>query len=75
MAFTATDDARRRRRDEREFRVVYAASFLLVLPIVGLVHLIPRPWRPNLAGSPDRLSVFGETRALIDSTIPFAFMG
>ena len=71
MAFTATDDARRRRRDEREFRVVYAASFLLVLPIVGLVHLIPRPWRPNLAGSP----VFGETRALIDSTIPFAFMG
>ena len=75
MALTATHDARRRRGDEREYRIFYVISFLLLLPIVTLVHLIPRPWRPRLTGSSERLSVFGETRQLINSTIPFAFMG
>ncbi|MEM6665505.1 MAG: hypothetical protein AAF638_03795 [Pseudomonadota bacterium] len=64
-----------RRADRREFRLVYALSFIFFLVIAVFARLLPRSRRPYPLGSGDYRSIVGEARAITNMTIPYAFMG
>jgi hypothetical protein len=64
-------DGALRRAAEREYRVLSALAFIVLLPVVAVMRLLP----PRVRGgaSPHR-SVFAEARAKADAVIPIVFM-
>ncbi|WP_293867385.1 hypothetical protein [uncultured Alsobacter sp.] len=64
-------DGASRRAAEREYRVLSVLAFIVLLPIVLAMRLLP----PRLRGSAyAHRSVFAETRARADAVIPIVFM-
>jgi len=74
-ASPASARLRARRAEEREFRLLYAVSFVFFLVVVAAVRLLPRPWRPRLVGSGADRSIIAEAKAAASIAIPYAFMG
>lgn len=64
--------ARLNRSEQASFRRIYIASFPLFLAAAVIARLVAPLAAGRTAGA--RRSVFGEAKALADSTIPFAFM-
>ncbi|TCT04942.1 hypothetical protein EDC22_11436 [Tepidamorphus gemmatus] len=64
--------ARLSRSEQASFRRIYIASFPLFLAAAVIARLVAPLASGRTAGQ--RRSVFGEAKALADSTIPFAFM-
>ena len=56
-----------------EYGVYFAASFLLFLPVVLVNRVLPKALRP-LAPMDEPRSIFGETKALTNTVVPFVFM-
>lgn len=57
-----------------EFRLIFAATFVIFLLVAAVSRLLPAAWRPAVADSAQPLSIIGEARILADTFIPFAFM-
>jgi hypothetical protein len=63
--------ARLHQGETLQFRLIFAAIFLVFLVAAALARVLPRQWR--MAGG-DR-SIFGEARTAAATFAPFAFMG
>jgi len=72
MSMQTVSPGAMRRGEERDFRLIFMASFLLFLCAALAARLMPRTWRP--AGMSGRRSVLEEARAAANNAIPFAFM-
>lgn len=62
------------RAQGREFRRIFAASFLIFLIVALIARVLPQQWRPyplRQAGG----SIVDEARAAANTFIPFVFMG
>ena len=75
MAYIDTTRHRDRRADRRDFRLIYAAAFVLSLLVAIGSRFVPRAWRPAPFGASNRRSVFAEAKAGASMITPFAFMG
>jgi hypothetical protein len=64
-------DGASRRAAEREYRVLSALAFVVLLPVVAVMRLLPPRLR---GGASQHRSVFAEARARADAVIPIVFM-
>ena len=63
-----------RAQERREYRVLYAVTFLIVLIVALVARMLPRAWDPLSSDTDERRSVFAEARAAASTTVGFAFM-
>ncbi len=74
MTFQTSSEPRRRRRsrsDSWEFRLVFAATFLVMLVPTVISRMALSHWGEERA----RGSIFHEAGARTDKIVPFMFMG
>lgn len=64
-------DGALRRAAEREYRVLSALAFVVLLPVVLALRVLPQRLRGKTYA---QRSVFAETRARADAVIPIVFM-
>lgn len=62
-----------RKNEERDYRLVYAGSFIFFLLIALALRWVPSAWMP-LPRSGNRRTTLGDAKALANVTIPYAFM-
>jgi hypothetical protein len=63
------------RQKEKQFRIIFAATYLLFLAAAIVQRMLPHAPSQFEAQSRSSRSIFHEAKALADRTIPFAFMG
>jgi hypothetical protein len=63
----------RARKDERQFRLVYAVTFAISLVAVVFARLAP--WRRRTRAHETHKSIIGEAKARTSRIVPFLFMG
>jgi hypothetical protein len=71
---TSTAWTRQCLSDRRQYRLLFALCFSILLVVALATRLLPRGLRP-LGSSRQRMSVLEEARAATDQFLPFAFMG
>ena len=62
---------RKRRADQREFKVTVAFLTALFLPCAAVARIIPGAWRPFARSRSAPLSVFGQAKAAANEIAPF----
>jgi len=63
------------RQKEKQFRIIFAATYLLFLAAAIVQRMLPHAPSQFEAQLRSSRSIFHEAKALADRTIPFAFMG
>ena len=63
----------RPRKDERQFRLVYAVTLTISLVAVGMARLMP--WRRRSRANETHRSIVDEAKARTSRIVPFFFMG
>lgn len=71
---TSTAWTRQCLSDRRQYRLLFALCFSILLVVALATRLLPRGLRP-LGSARQRMSVLEEARAATDQFLPFAFMG
>ncbi len=71
---TSANWTRQRLSDRRQYRLLFALCFSILLVVALATRLLPRNLRP-LGSARQRMSVLEEARAATDQFLPFAFMG
>jgi hypothetical protein len=66
--------ARLAKQEAKEFRLIFAACFVIFLMVVIMARLLPKQWRPWPAAAQGRTSIINEAKAATNTFIPFAFM-
>lgn len=60
--------------ESKEFRFIFAISFLFFLTVVVIARLLPRSWRFWLSQPEQRMSIINETRTVVNTFMPFVYM-
>lgn len=63
-----------RAADERQYRLLYAATFAIFLLVALIIRLLPRTWDPLEREPGARRSILGDARTAASTTVGYAFM-
>ena len=71
---THSDFVHTNTREERQFRRLYMAFFLIFFMVALVGRLLPRKWRPWAGDTGTKRSVIGEAKAAANAILPYVFM-
>ena len=61
-------------REERQFRRLYMAFFVIFLMVALVGRVLPEKWRPWSGDAVAKRSVIGEAKAAANTILPYVFM-